>query len=70
MVFAHAYGGETAKWLTQVLGQSFDLVCFDTSFEARKLTNMKKNLQVLIDHKNKTNAKIILYILAKPKRFR
>ena len=48
MIFGNVYGGEIAKWLTLVLGQSLDLVCFDTSYDARKLVNMKKNLQVLI----------------------
>jgi hypothetical protein len=46
MIFGNIYGGEIAKWLTVVLGQSLDLVCFDTSYEPRKLVNMKKNLQV------------------------
>ena len=45
MIFGNIYGGEIAKWLTLVLGQSLDLVCFDTNYEPRKLVNMKKNLQ-------------------------
>ena len=45
MIFGNLYGGEIAKWLTVVLGQSLDLVCFDTNYEPRKLVNMKKNLQ-------------------------
>ena len=54
MISAYLYGGEVAKWLSDVLGQPLDLACFDEDFEARKLINMKKNLQLNLKDTDET----------------
>jgi uncharacterized protein YcbX len=54
MIFGYIYGGEVAKWLSDVLGQNLDLACFADEFTARKLKDMKKNHQLNLKDDDET----------------
>lgn len=54
MVFGNVYGGDVAKWLSNVLEQSLDLACFDAEFMARKIKEMKKNYQINVKDDDET----------------